>query len=199
MLGICSKEELDEEELIEEEAAEVTPEEPELTGESRSRCMRGRALAYAVCGRRGGGCGAKAAHQEQDSRGRQDVEAVLCSSVRPFFPLCGLLLTCFPTIERNPNPSQSSRTSPALPSSPPVRSPTAPRGSRSPSPTSPTRASRTSTTSTFPRISSTPRTSIRPTAAKATIRSTDGIRRRLRRPFRRWREARCCRVRARET
>ena len=27
MLGICSKEELDEEELIEEEAAEVTPEE----------------------------------------------------------------------------------------------------------------------------------------------------------------------------
>ena len=32
MLGICSKEELDEEELMDEEEAEATPEEPVLTG-----------------------------------------------------------------------------------------------------------------------------------------------------------------------
>lgn len=40
MLGICSKEELDEEEVMDEEEAEATPEEPVLTGPSPSHLSR---------------------------------------------------------------------------------------------------------------------------------------------------------------
>lgn len=99
MLGICSKEELDEEELIEEEAAEIAPEEPELTGELWSRvCYHGRALTNAV---------PRSQRRRLRSEGylsrTRSSRSARCRGCSPFFgaflrlPLASsLLLTLFP-------------------------------------------------------------------------------------------------------
>lgn len=78
MLGICSQEELDEEEI---EEVEVLPEEVALSGPSFS--LRRRRLT--PC--RGGDCRAPQGHQEQDPRGRQDVANLLRPAVRPATPV----------------------------------------------------------------------------------------------------------------
>lgn len=78
MLGICSQEELDEEEI---EEVEVLPEEVALSGPSFSLRLR----RLIPC--RGGDCRASQGHQEQDSRGRQDVANLLRSAVRPATPV----------------------------------------------------------------------------------------------------------------
>lgn len=90
MLGICSQEELDEEEeAFEEEPSltegEETDIEPGETGEYCSGELQGlqpALLTQVSHTDRGRGGGAKGGDQEQDSGCRQDVEAVLSAPVR---------------------------------------------------------------------------------------------------------------------
>ena len=92
MLGICSKEELDEEDEDAEDeiVAEGEEAEPELTGSSPFFFFffLGNASLRVVCGLtfarffRGRDCGAKSCDQEQDLGGWQNVENLLGAPVR---------------------------------------------------------------------------------------------------------------------
>lgn len=86
MLGICSKEELDEEEEELEEEAIAEAEEGDgegLTGALLSALFLPHRLRLIKTPlRRGGACRAPCSDQEQDSRGRQDVQDLLRPPVR---------------------------------------------------------------------------------------------------------------------